>query len=366
VSRLPLKYRVPFVLCYLEGKTTDEAALELGWPRGTVATRLAWARERLRQRLTRRGLAVSAAVLATALSRNGASATLPVALVGTIFRSGLPFMNGDTATGAVSASVAALAEDALKTITVAKAKLTVVVLLATGLLATGAGLAMRKALVANQPQVKEQEQPQAAENVRNPSKSEDAGQARTDAYGDPLPAGAVARLGTLRWRAPGEVEALAFAPDGKMLASASPTGPVGGLCLFDVASGKRTKHIYPSDAFIGRIAFSPDGSQLGSSGFVVRNQQHKNIVQIWNVAAWRRVQEFEAKDMSCQACIGSAGRRMQSPWPSSLERERSRSKTWRPARSNVSRWRTSPTPPLACQHVPMRTREEFWPYPMSG
>src|SRR6266851_4333308 len=81
VNRLPLKYRLPFVLCYLEGKTTDEASQELGCPRGTVATRLAWARERLRRRLTRRGLAVSAGVLATSLAQNAASATMPAALV---------------------------------------------------------------------------------------------------------------------------------------------------------------------------------------------------------------------------------------------------------------------------------------------
>ncbi|MCI0462294.1 MAG: RNA polymerase sigma factor, partial [Gemmataceae bacterium] len=38
VNRLPEKYRVPFVLCYLEGLTVDETAQQLGWPRGTVAT----------------------------------------------------------------------------------------------------------------------------------------------------------------------------------------------------------------------------------------------------------------------------------------------------------------------------------------
>jgi RNA polymerase sigma factor (sigma-70 family) len=57
VARLPDKYRIPVQLCYLVGLTTTEAAQRLGWPKGTVLTRLAWARERLHHRLVRRGVA---------------------------------------------------------------------------------------------------------------------------------------------------------------------------------------------------------------------------------------------------------------------------------------------------------------------
>src|SRR5262249_12575449 len=64
VGRLPRCYRDTFILCYLQGKTNEEAARELGCPLGTVVSRLARARQRLRVSLTRRGLAVSAGALA--------------------------------------------------------------------------------------------------------------------------------------------------------------------------------------------------------------------------------------------------------------------------------------------------------------
>ncbi len=68
VNRLPEKYRLPVILCYLEGKTNEEVAEQLKWPVGTVKGRLSRARDLLRSRLTRRGLALSAAFLVTALA----------------------------------------------------------------------------------------------------------------------------------------------------------------------------------------------------------------------------------------------------------------------------------------------------------
>src|SRR5262249_51849825 len=74
LSRLPDKYRRPVVLCYLEGKTHAEAAEQLGCAKATVAVRLLRARERLRARLLRRGLALSAGALGALLAREAAAA----------------------------------------------------------------------------------------------------------------------------------------------------------------------------------------------------------------------------------------------------------------------------------------------------
>ncbi len=74
IARLPGSFRLPVILCYFEGLSLDEAARRLRWPSGTVHSRLARAREKLRRGLTRRGVALPAAVLATALTAKSASA----------------------------------------------------------------------------------------------------------------------------------------------------------------------------------------------------------------------------------------------------------------------------------------------------
>lgn len=83
ISQLPQKYSLPLVLCYLEGKTNAEAATQLGWPEGSMSRRLSRARDLLRSRLARRGLALSAALIASVFAKRASmAAVVPQQLLG--------------------------------------------------------------------------------------------------------------------------------------------------------------------------------------------------------------------------------------------------------------------------------------------
>jgi RNA polymerase sigma factor (sigma-70 family) len=140
IRRLPAKYRDAVVLCYLSGLPTEEVGRQLGCPRGTVLSRLAWARERLRERLTRRGLVLPAGVLAAWLAQEGASASAPALLIGSTMRAALGLAWGKAAAaGVVSARAAALMEGALRSMFLTKLKTTAALALLVVLVGLGAG-----------------------------------------------------------------------------------------------------------------------------------------------------------------------------------------------------------------------------------
>src|SRR5262249_35420875 len=274
VQRLPEKYRAPFVLCCLEGKTKAEAAKDLGWKEGTVSGRLAEARKHLQRRLARRGVSLAAVTCAAALSEAAISAAVPPALAQATIGAALAVATGQaTLTGAVSLEVAAVVKGVTKAMFLTKCKIATAVFLALSVVA-GAGALTRGALAQKQAAPPQAAEPQPVKKAQLPSN--DVKQPRTDRYGDPLPEGAIARLGTLRFRqGGGYVNRLLLTPDGKTLVSKSYYGE-GSVAVWDFPSGKLL-HRLPGHYDENRaVAVSPDGKMVATG--------QDAVISFWDAA----------------------------------------------------------------------------------
>jgi RNA polymerase sigma factor (sigma-70 family) len=323
VQRLPEKYRGPFVLCCLENLSCSEAARRLGLKVGTVWSRLDQARQRLRQRLARRGVSLTAILAAAALTGSTVRAALPEPLHQTTVLAALGFATGATAGAAGAAKAAALAEGALKTMFAGQLKVALAVLLSLGLAAVGTIALVRPTLRAEPPAAAAPDKPRPP--ARDPERppSVQAARGRTDRYGDPLPAGALVRLGTVRFRH-GNGAAFAFAADGKSLLTfgadrtirhwdidsgrqlreqllpggnsiwvscLSPDGrllafqdsdTLGPVCLWDVTRNELRLKLPFADHRLDQAAFSPDGKTL-----VTVADGNDGILQAWDTATGR-------------------------------------------------------------------------------
>jgi hypothetical protein len=136
---------------YLEGKTQEQAAQQLGCPLGTVRSWLARGRSLRRRRLARRGVALSSGALATALvaqAVSAAAADLPPALLQTTLKAALHFVAGQESVGMVSAQVAALVKAGLSAMMMAKIKGATTVLIALTVLVLGSGVVTERVIEA--------------------------------------------------------------------------------------------------------------------------------------------------------------------------------------------------------------------------
>jgi RNA polymerase sigma factor (sigma-70 family) len=125
VQRLPQQYRLPVLFCYGEGLTNQEAARRLDWPVGTLKTRLAHARELLRQRLAGRGVTLTSTAVVAVLTAPESQAAVPAALLATTLR-----------VAAVPAGrTAILAKEVMQTMTLTRLNIVSVLLLTLGLAA---------------------------------------------------------------------------------------------------------------------------------------------------------------------------------------------------------------------------------------
>jgi RNA polymerase sigma factor (sigma-70 family) len=140
VQQLPERYRTPLLLCYWESKTRDEAAQLLGLSIGKLHGLLERGRALLRDRLTRRGLTLSAALCASFLTAGAASAALAPTLVVSCTKAALLLAAGEPlANGIVSTEVLVLTREVLKSMLFTKLKIATASILCAGLLATVIG-----------------------------------------------------------------------------------------------------------------------------------------------------------------------------------------------------------------------------------
>jgi RNA polymerase sigma factor (sigma-70 family) len=239
VSRLPRCFQDVFILCQLEGKTNEEVARQLGCPLGTVVSRLSRARERLRTQLVRRGLTLSAGVLATTGLIESASGALPPVLVSSTTELALIFVNNGPEAATISTQITTLTNGVLKTMFMTKLRIVAAVALAVCLLSGGLthSLVYRSMAAA-------------------PGGEDEPGQVEKKS---PTNAGWRV-LATYENKSP--VQGLAFTPDGERLVVGDKDG---GVRIWDIAAGQGPKGIVVGD-FDGDgildLAISPDGKGL--------------------------------------------------------------------------------------------------------
>ncbi len=284
LDRLPEKYRVPLVLCLLDGCTRDEAAERLRCSLNTVKRRLEAGRELLRDRLLRRG--VTPILLAVCVfETNGARAFVPPNLIAGVLKAANivpPIPKGIQIIGgfAVQWRMAILAT----------------MCLATAAAAVGIAVLRPESI----PGINSVDPPpvQNVSKGTEPEKSDDVANA--------LPPGAVAQFGNLRYRVPDRIDSTALSPDGKFLAveSAHFLTSVTIIRVYDVTTW-RLLHVFPisssktHDHFSRRsLTFSVDGRYLGH----VPGDQY---AYIWDLQTGKQTQRFECSIPPGQALNNS-------------------------------------------------------------
>ena len=256
---LPDRYRTPLTLCYLEGRTQDEAARSLGLSRAGLKKRLEAGRDRLRDRLVRRGM--GAATLPAAWP--GATSVLSDALARSTTLAATLIEAGKGAVApTVSAWVLALVEGGSRALIPIALKIAAAIAIVVGT----ACFALHRPATSGVPRNASRTNLAAPPTEQPPEK-----RIPMDAHGDPLPMHAVARLGTVRFRSDAPVRQVVVVPGGKQILG------LGWQCviLWDAATGREVRRFNAPfmrkgergkdySVWIESCAVSPDGKTLAA------------------------------------------------------------------------------------------------------
>jgi RNA polymerase sigma factor (sigma-70 family) len=202
LNRLPDKYRAPFVLCCLTGKSKSEAAAELGWKEGTVSSRLAQARKLLQARLARRGVTFSAVLSGLAIAQNAATAAVPAGLLASTQKAALAFAAGEVLAGAASIP-ASLARDVLWGMVLARLKVAAMILALVGLVGGAAAVVLPRRPAPDAPAAAPAQTARGGPDAPEPGKRMAVGGFVVGPDGKPVPGARVAVMAAQRPR-PGE------------------------------------------------------------------------------------------------------------------------------------------------------------------
>lgn len=277
LQRLPERFRAPLVLCYLEGKTRDEAAQLLGWTTGTVKGRLERGRQMLERRLVRRGITLSAGLLASLLTQN-TSAAVPSVLAAKAAEMAMSIAGGNVA---ISAPATTMANAVLRELSLRHLRFVATMFL-VGCLVAAAG-AFFFSRIAPDRQGEEPQRPPAV--IAPPAQ---AAEGRKDRAGDPLPPHAIARLGSQRFRHGAVISKVAASPDGRFLAGAGGVTNIDStVSVWDANSGRTLFHLR---FYAEALDFSPDSKALALF------DQFGGKLQVIDVATGKVLHEFDRRD----------------------------------------------------------------------
>jgi RNA polymerase sigma factor (sigma-70 family) len=313
INLLPAVYREPFILCCLENKSCAEMARTLRVREGTVWSRIGRAKERLRKRLVSRGITLPMALAAIAATTTTADAALPTTLVrSTISAAALLSGSPTISSQLVSARAAELLQESTRSGALCLSKNAVLFLFCAMAVTAGIGLAAAPWLP---------DSPSSPSQPAQRAETEPENAPVVDADGRSLPSGAVARLGSRRYRLEGRNDLALASPDGKYVL-VHPHCPISGspahgLILMDAETGLRVRLLEDSCRVSKRqssetfhpAVFSPDGKKVyglgwdkteeaGTHFYVWDNFDSpcKRVLLTWDVETGKLLSEWELPD----------------------------------------------------------------------